>query len=561
MFGRTRRSHPKDSESKTQFLSGVPLLIFFGAICLTAIQTILDMTILGTAIPSITTYFGTLEDVDWYSTAYMLALLIIARCAIQPLTGQLYILFRSKITFLIFLFVFGLGTLVSAVAKNSKVFIVGRAIAGLGGAGLFNGTMVMIMGAVPPQWRPQFLSVSMVMVGIGGVIGPVVGGAITQHLGWRWCLWIFLPMGGAVALVFVLQHIPDQIEKTSAISVARKIHHKLDFIGFALFTPAIVMLLLGMSWGGTKYEWGSATVIGLLVASVIAVVIFGFWIRHYQDRAMVPPRILLKPVVLYGCIIAALQGGAFLMLQYYLPLWFQSVKGVSPEQGGIRMLPGAITQIIFGIACSFLLKVVPYAPAWSFFGNASVAIGSGLLSTFEPNTSAGKWIGYQILIGIGRGITLPMPVIAAQAKLPPSEISIVTAMMLFFQYFGGTIANVIGKTIFLNALGPALQQHAPAVDAQTVIDAGATEYLNVVPPQYVDGVRLAYNQALTLTFYLPTACAIIAFLLSWGLGWHKISGIKLAAQPGNEPDKAAEADLEKTAGATEARLDDPSAKQ
>jgi MFS family permease len=555
MFWKKRNSTSEDSKSKPQFLAGVSLWIFFAAICLTAIQVVLYMTVLGTAIPSITTYFGTVEDVDWYGTAYMLAL-----CAIQPLTGQLYILFRTKNTFLAFMFVFCIGTLISALAKSSKAFIVGRAVAGVGSAGLFNGTMVMIIGAVPPQWRPQFLSVSVVMVGVGGVIGPVVGGAITEHLGWRWCLWIFLPISGVVAFVFILQRIPDQIEKTSAVIVARKIHHELDFIGFALFTPAVVMFLLGMSWGGSKYSWGSATIIGLLVASIVVAAIFGVWIWHYQDRSIIPPKILLKPVVLYGCIISGLQGGAFLMLQYYLPLWFQSIKGVSPEEGGVMMLPNAVTQIISGIACSFLLKVLPYAPAWSFIGNASVIIGSGLMTTFAPDTSAGKWIGYQILVGLGRGIAMQMPMIAAQAKLPPAEISIATANMLFFQYFGGTIVNVIGKTVFLNALGPALQQFAPAVDAQRVINAGATEFLNVVEPQYVDGVRLAYNKALALTFWLPTACAIIAFPLSWGLGWHKISGKKEAAQSDDKTDETINVDLEKATGASEEEVEEKSTK-
>jgi hypothetical protein len=116
------------------------------------------------------------------------------------------------------------------------------------------------------------------------------------------------------------------------------------------------MFLLGMSWGGSKYSWGSATIIGLLVASIVVAAIFGVWIWHYQDRSIIPPKILLKPVVLYGCIISGLQGGAFLMLQYYLPLWFQSIKGVSPEEGGVMMLPNAVTQIISGIACSFLRK-------------------------------------------------------------------------------------------------------------------------------------------------------------------------------------------------------------
>ena len=163
-------------------------------------------------------------------------------------------------------------------------------------------------------------------------------------------------MSAVVSLVYILQRIPEQIEKEPTRTVVRNVHHKLDFIGFALFTPATVMFLLGMSWGGTKYPWSSATIIGLLVAAPIAAALFGVWIHHYQDKSLIPPKILKKPVVMYGCIMSGLQGGAFLMLQYYLPLWFQSIKGVSPQTGGVMMLPNALTQIISGISCSFLRR-------------------------------------------------------------------------------------------------------------------------------------------------------------------------------------------------------------
>ncbi|KAF2248131.1 MFS general substrate transporter [Trematosphaeria pertusa] len=363
-----------------------------------------------------------------------------------------------------------------------------------------------------------------------------MGGAVTQHLGWRWCLWIFLPPTGLIALVFLLLRIPDQVglEKSSTVSTVCGLHHKLDFVGFLIFTPACVMFLLAVSWGGSKYAWGSAATIGLLCGSGVMAAIFGGWMWHYGDRAMIPPRIVMKPVVLYGCILSMVQGGAFLMLQYYLPLWFQSVKGASPEEGGVMMLPTCVAQIVAGIGCSALLRTIPYAPLWSFFGNAATAIASGLMTTFIPSTSSGKWIGYQIIGGVGRGIAMQMPVLAAQSALPESEISIATANLLFFQYFGGTFLNCIAKTVFINALGPALAQYAPHVDPKRVIAAGATDFLHVIRPQDVEGVKLAYNKALTTTFWLPTAFAIVGFVFSYGLGRHRIGIKKPTKKSGKE---------------------------
>lgn len=190
--------------------------------------------------------------------------------------------------------------------------------------------------------------------GVSLLLHPALDGLLTLTQG----LWIFLPPTGLIALVFLLLRIPDQVglEKSSTVSTVCGLHHKLDFVGFLIFTPACVMFLLAVSWGGSKYAWGSAATIGLLCGSGVMAAIFGGWMWHYGDRAMIPPRIVMKPVVLYGCILSMVQGGAFLMLQYYLPLWFQSVKGASPEEGGVMMLPTCVAQIVAGIGCSALRK-------------------------------------------------------------------------------------------------------------------------------------------------------------------------------------------------------------
>lgn len=167
-------------------------------------------------------------------------------------------------------------------------------------------------------------------------------------------LWIFLPAAGLTAILFLILRIPEQVKKDAAWHTIQRLHHKIDFIGFALFTPACIMFLLAMSWGGSRYGWDSATIIGLFVGSAAITGLFGCWVGHYKDRALIPPEVLFKPVVLYGCLVSFLQGGAFLMLNYYLPLWFQSVKGASPERGGVMMLPTCVSQIVSGAICAAL---------------------------------------------------------------------------------------------------------------------------------------------------------------------------------------------------------------
>lgn len=171
-------------------------------------------------------------------------------------------------------------------------------------------------------------------------------------------LWVFLPPATVTALIFLVLRVSEQLPKAPALSILPRLHQHLDFIGFSLFTPACVMFLLAMSWGGSKLPWNSGTVIALLIASSVTIIIFAAWTRHYKERSMIPPAILLKPVVLYGCIASFLQGGAFMMVQFYLPIWFQSVQGANPEKGGIMMLPTCITQIIASAICTILCMLL-----------------------------------------------------------------------------------------------------------------------------------------------------------------------------------------------------------
>ncbi|KAF2734797.1 putative MFS transporter [Polyplosphaeria fusca] len=499
MSGRTENtpSTTKDEAPKVddQYVHGLPMSILFIAQCLVAVLIALYMTVIATAVPSITAHFGTIEDVDWYSAAYLLSI-----CSLQPLTAHLYNLFFLKYTFITFLSLFALGNLVGALAPTSAAFIVGRAVAGMGAAGMFNGSMVIMVASFEPSLRPRLMSLSGSMIGIGSVVGPVIGGAITEHAGWRWCLWVFLPPIGAAALVFFVQRIPEQMPKASPLSVVAQIHHKLDLVGFTLFSPASIMFLLAMSWGGSRYAWDSATIIGLLCATPVTVGLFCAWAHHRKDRALIPPSLVAKPVILWGCAVSFAQGSSWIMVAYWLPLWFQSVKGANPQAGGLMMLPTCISQILASVACSILIKRIPYAPFWSIVGNVLTAIGSALLTTFSVSTTSSERIGYQILGGVGRGFAMQMPLVAAQEILPSNQISIAAATLFFFQYFAGAAGNTIAKTIFINALGPALRRYAPNVDAESVIHAGATEVFKMIGAEDRAGVILAYNHALTLTF-------------------------------------------------------------
>lgn len=169
-------------------------------------------------------------------------------------------------------------------------------------------------------------------------------------------MWIFLPPGGAAALVFFFLRVPEQRVKEPPLTALRTMHHKLDIPGFAIFVPAVVMLLLAVSWGGQRYPWRSATILGLFLGGVFVLGLFVAWTWHRNDRALVPPSILKKQVVFCGCVVVFLQIGAFATVGDYLPLWFQSVKQATPTNSGLMLLPAMVTQILATIFCGFLRK-------------------------------------------------------------------------------------------------------------------------------------------------------------------------------------------------------------
>ncbi|KAL8337378.1 hypothetical protein RB601_008765 [Gaeumannomyces tritici] len=501
-----------------QFLSPLPLSLLFLATSLTGSLVMMYALIIATAIPSITSAYGTIEDLDWYSTAYLFA-----TCAVQPLVAKLYDFFRLKDVYVGSIILFEIGNLICALAPTSATFIGGRAVAGLGAAGLFTGGLVILTAASPPKVRPMLIGMGMGLTIVGGVVGPLVGGAITEHLGWRWCMWIFLPPGAVSAAVFLLIRVPEQRKKLPARAVLPTLHTSLDLIGFGLFAPSAVMLLLALSWGGGRHAWGTPIIIGLLCGGSLLALVFCAWAWYRNEKALIPPNVIRKTVVYCGCAVAFLQVGAFATLGDYLPLWFQSVLGASPTNSGLMLLPTMITQLLATIFCGLLFNKFGYAPAWAQTGNILSAIGSGLLTTFNPSTSQAEWIGYQILVGIGRGFVIQIPPIVLQNHLPGEELATGTALLVFFQYFGSAVFLCISKTTFLNSLYGALATGSPGVDPQSVVSTGATELASILTPEQYPAVIRAYSDALVTTFWLSAAASITAFFFSFGLGWKKVT--------------------------------------
>jgi MFS family permease len=278
---------------------------------------------------------------------------------LQLFYGKAYANFDIKAVFLAAIAIFELGSLVCGLAPSSHALIVGRAVAGLGGSGIFAGGLIIIAHSVPLHIRPLFIGLMGGMFAIASVCGPVLGGVFTDKLTWRWCFYINLPFGGLTifGILFFFKS-PDR-PAVSSIPIWERIR-RIDWLGLLLFAPAIVSLLLVLQWGGSTYAWNDARIIGLFV--VFGVLLISFACVEYWkgDAATVPPRLITQRSVAAGTWYAFCNGAGFLMVIYYLPLWHQAIRDVSAVESGIRLLSLVVGLVIMVIISGALVTVTGY---------------------------------------------------------------------------------------------------------------------------------------------------------------------------------------------------------
>lgn len=269
---------------------------------------------------------------------------------------------------MVFLFFFELGSLICGVATSSTMLILGRAVAGIGGSGIQNGAFNMIAASVPLEKRPALMGILIGGAQLGLVVGPLVGGALTEYTTWRWCkcicigppkfiletnslsgFYINLPIGAFCALMILLVHIPDNSVKTDD-SIFKTLRTKLDLTGFFLFAPCTIMFLLALQWGGVDYPWKSATIIGLFCGGAGLLLVFLFWEHRVGAGAMIPLPIIKQREVWTSCLTMMFFFTTVFVAAFYLPIYFQSVKNATPFQSGVDMLPAILSQIVFAVA-------------------------------------------------------------------------------------------------------------------------------------------------------------------------------------------------------------------
>ncbi|KAF7547528.1 hypothetical protein G7Z17_g7681 [Cylindrodendrum hubeiense] len=453
----------------------------------------LDQTIVSNAIPSITDDFKKTSDEGWYGSGYLLT-----TAAFQLLYGRIYSNFSIKYTFLVAITIFELGSLICGLAPTSTVLIVGRAVAGVGGAGIASGAFIIIAHSFPLRIRPMCIASMGMVYAVASVLGPVLGGVFTSKLTWRWCFYINLPFGGVTILAILLfLQSPDRPEINS-IPVSERLK-KIDLIGLLIFIPAIVCLLLALQWGGSAYAWSNGRIIALLVffgVLVIAFLAFEYW---KGDETSLPIRVITKRSVAAATWNAFCNLATFLVLVYYIPLWHQVVRDASAADAGVRLLPFVLGVVIMANLSGALVSKFGYYAPMMILSSIITPIGMGLMSTWTVDASFSEWVGYQAIVGLGLGLGQQQPMVAIQTILPKSEVPAGISIIMLTQTLSGAIFVSVGQSVLQNDLVENLEVAFPngGIDISKLSSVGATQVRSLVPPEDLHTVLVAYNSALT----------------------------------------------------------------
>ncbi|KAF2835490.1 MFS general substrate transporter [Patellaria atrata CBS 101060] len=502
-------------EDEAQQPKGMSILLVMISIYLSLFLVALDRTIIATAIPRITDDFNSLEDVGWYGSAYTLTM-----CASQLLFGRIYTFYSPKAVFLASIFIFEVGSTICGAAPSSIALIIGRAIAGLGSAGVFSGIVVIIMHSIPLRKRPIYMGFMGAVFGVASVAGPILGGAFTDHVSWRWCFYINLPLGGfSVAVLVLVLRIPTMVDNMTF----KEKMIQLDPLGTVIFMPSIVCLLLALQWGGAKYAWSDGRIIALLVIFSITLLVFVAVEIWRGESATVPPRIIRQRSIASGVWFTTCIGGGMLVLVYYLPFWFQAIKDASAVKSGIMNLPMLLGVVLFSIISGALVTMSGFYTPFMIGSSVFFSIGCGLLTTFTTTTGHEKWIGYQVLAGMGLGLGVQQTATAANAVLDKKDVPTGTSLMFFAQGLGGAVFISVAQNILSNKLISGLSG-VEGIDARVIANTGATELRHVVDSSLLDLVLNVYNDALTDVFKVALVLGCCSLVGAVAMEWVSVKG-------------------------------------
>ncbi|MGW3416169.1 MDR family MFS transporter [Streptomyces sp. NPDC000888] len=468
------------------------------ALMVAMMLAMLDNMIVGTAMPTIVGELGGLEHLSWVVTAYTLA-----TAASTPIWGKLGDMYGRKGAFMTSIVIFLIGSALSGMAQDMGQLIGFRAIQGLGAGGLMVGVMAIIGDLIPPRERGKYQGMMAGVMALAMIAGPLVGGTITDHWGWRWSFYINLPLG-VVALLAIsaVLHLPK-----------KRVEGRIDYLGAGLLTVGITSIVLVTTWGGSEYAWGSARIMELIGIGVAALVGFVF-VQTKAAAPVVPLHIFRSRNFTLMSIIAFITGFVMFGATLFLPLYQQSVQGASATNSGLLLLPMLGAMLVTSMVAGRVTTNSGRYKVFPLVGSVLMAVGLFLLSQMDTDTTRLTSGLYMAVLGAGMGCLMQITMLVAQNSVEMKDMGVASSTSTLARTLGSSFGVAIMGALFNHRVQDVMAERAGAIGSKVTEQSAQLDAASLakLPAPAREAYQFAVSSGTHSAFLLGAVVAVVALV-------------------------------------------------